>query len=70
MHDQRGPVPEPEVSDEVRPKQDAPTSDTENRVRVAVVDSHEPAAEPHVLESKCLHVFTTAVTSRFLFIVS
>lgn len=51
MHDQRGPVLEPEVPDEVRPEQDAPAGDTENRVRVAAVDRHEFAAEPHVLES-------------------
>lgn len=52
VHHQRGPVPEPQVPDEVRPEQDAPEGDIENRIRVAAVDSHEPAAEPHVLESK------------------
>lgn len=52
VHDQRGPVPEPQISDEIRPEQDPETSDTENRVRVAAVDRHEPAAEPYVFKSK------------------
>lgn len=52
MHDQRGPVLEPEVPDEIRPEQDAAESDTENRVRVAAVDRDESAAEPHVFKSK------------------
>lgn len=52
MHDQRGPVPEPQISDEIRPEQDPQESDTENRVRVAAVDRHEPAAEPNVFKSK------------------
>lgn len=57
MHNQRGPVLEPKVSDEVRPKQDAAKSDTENRVRVAVVDSDEFATESYVLKSKSFRTF-------------
>lgn len=52
VHDQCGPVLEPEVSDEIRPEQDAAKGDTEDRVRVVAVDSDEFAAEPHVLKSK------------------
>lgn len=59
VHDQRGPVLEPPVSDEVRPKQDTAKSDTENCVRVAVVDSDEFAIEPNVFKSKFFKTFYT-----------
>lgn len=52
MHDQRGPLLEPQVSDEVWSEQDAQKSYTENRVRMVVVDSDELATEPHVFKSK------------------
>lgn len=52
VHDQRGPVLEPKVSDEIRPEQDAAKGDIEDRVRVVAVDSDEFATEPHVLKSK------------------
>lgn len=52
MHDQRGPLLEPKVSDEIRPEQDAAASDIENRVRMAAVDRYESAAKPHVFKSK------------------
>jgi len=52
VHDQRGPVLEPEVSDEIWPEQDAAKGDTEDRVRVVAVDSDEFAAKPNVLKSK------------------
>jgi len=52
VHDQRGPVLEPEVSDEIWPEQDATKGDTKDRVRVVVVDSDEFATKSHVLKSK------------------
>jgi len=63
VHDQRGPVLELEISDEIRPEQDAAKGDTEDRVRVVAVDSHEFAAEPHVLKSKFskLHIYIARV---------
>jgi len=50
VHNQRGPVPEPEISDEIRSEQDTQESDTENCVRVATVNRHEFTTVPHVLK--------------------
>jgi len=61
VHYQRRPVLEPEVSDEIRPEQDAAKGDTEDRICVVAVDSYEFAAEPHVLKSKFSELYVYIV---------
>lgn len=50
VHHQRGQVPLAALPHEVRQEQVQAEGHPQDRVRVAAVHSHEPAAEPHVFE--------------------
>lgn len=49
LHHQRGPLPQPTLSHEVRPQQDSQKSHAQDCVRVAVVHRHESTSLLDVL---------------------
>lgn len=66
LHHQRGPLPQPTLSHEVRPQQDSQKSHAQDCVRVAVVDRHESTSLFDVLSGTVPFLFADTFQSGFV----